>query len=318
MYPQVYPVPEKIDFEANKYKELDLPTDGFITEIILKVKINVTTSADGATPNEDALARLIKRVEVRSGETSFYTAPDGRFLKWVNYYEFGDVAEDSLPTAADVTQDVKATYVIHLGFESSDKFDPTVVIPAEVLSSLKIQVLWGSASDLGTGYTINSGEIEVILHRLVLEKNEVPEDIFPRGYVEPRFNVADQPINATYSDLGLQVNAPIGNVIRRTWLMVVDNSDNRTNTDVSEVGVKDETRNVYLLKNSLDAIRYTDKLQYRLSQIVDGFAVIDAEDLSGLPIGFDTSEDYKPGDLKVGFTTTTTGGRIKLIFEQLT
>lgn len=318
MIQQVYPVPVKIPFEANTPKELDLPTDGFITHIDLKMKLNVTTDAtSGGTPNEDALARILKRVEVYSGEKWFYACRDGRFIKYNNFYEYGDVSEDALPTAAGVTQDVLALYRIHLGLEYSDNFDPTVVIPAEELNDLKMSVLWGAASDLGSGYTINSGEIEVILYRLLLESGEKPEDIFIEGYVEPRSNVIDAPIDDVVSDLGFQKNLPIGNVIRRIWLLIVDSNDNKSNTDVTEVGVKDENRNVWITRNSLDALRYTDKLQYRLKSLVDGFTVIDGEELSGIPLGLDTSEGFKVGDLKLGFTTTTTGGRIKAVIEQL-
>ena len=70
---------ETIPFVANKQKSIDIPTQGFITRIELLLRLNVTTDSGGATPNEDAIARIIKSMRIEyPGQKTYFAIPDGR------------------------------------------------------------------------------------------------------------------------------------------------------------------------------------------------------------------------------------------------
>ena len=308
---------QTIPFEANAAKVINLEPSGFITGIDLLLKLNVTTDAtNGGTPAEDAIARILKRIQIFSGKNIYFYVRDGRILKFRNVYQFKKVKEDALPTAAGVTQDVYALYKIRLGLEPTDPFDSSVVIPAEVLPSLSLEVLWGSAADLGSGYTINSGEIKLTIYKLQLDAGEKPHDIFPEGFVEPRFSVDEIAIDQVLSDLGFERNIPVGNVLHKIWLLQLDSADNRSDEEVSEVGIKDELNNIVPYRKDWKTLQSGDMMEYGLDQEYKGVAVIDLEELSGVPIGLDT-EQYKAGQLKLAFTTLKTGGKVHAVYEQL-
>ena len=306
---------EKIPFEANAFKVLKLPRVGFVTRIELLLRLNVTTDPNnGGTPKEDALARILKsvRIEVPGGDI-FFGVPDGRLLKLRNIIQFGKVHESDLPTAAGVTEDVYGKYIIHFGKNYTDPFDPTVVVPAEDIPDWQLYVLWGDASDLGSGYTINSGEITVTIQRI---KEDEPGEIFEFTPVMPVQTPVEISIDETVSELGLQHDIPIGNVLDQILILVVDSNDNKSDGEVSEVGVlKPKERRI---PYRIDWKTLTTKVEhdYGLQSYIPGFGVIDGEDIADTPIGLDLSM-AEVGDYKLGFSTLRTGGKIKLVYEQL-
>ena len=307
---------ETIPFKASAKRSIDLPTQGYITRIELLLHLNVTTDSGGATPNEDALARILDSIRLEyPGHKTYFACPDGRLLKYKNYLDLGRIAEDSLPTSASVTQDVYAKYNIYWGFNPRDPFDPSVVVPAEELSNLRLTVLWGDASSLGAGYTINLGEIIVTIRRYDLESGETKA--FARR-IEPRMESVEKNIEEAVSDLGFQINVPVGLVLRETLIMVTDSADNRSDEEVSEYGViftkLDQTPYRVNWKSHVREI-YTDR---RLDQKITGLGVLYWRNIAkrGQEIGFDASP-YKFGDIALGFSTVSTGGKIRAMFYQL-
>ena len=316
---QTVTLTRKIPFQAGQEVTFKLDTVGYITRIELLLRLNVTTDAtNGGVPAEDALARIIKslRVEVPGGRP-FFAVPDGRILKYMNVKDLGKVYEDALPTAAGVTADVYAKYYVYFGFEPADPFDPTVVIPARRLSDLQMVVRWGDATDLGTGYTINDGEITVTLRRIVLEADESEEDIWPEGINQPVMQPSELTIDAVKGELGLQDNLPTGNVLREAMILVLDSADNRSDAEVSEVGIViPETQEKPFRVEWRTLVRET-AMDAGLDAPVAGFAVIDFEDVAGHPIGLDLSM-AEAGEWKLGFSTLRTGGRIKITYLMVT
>lgn len=307
---------ETIPFVANKQKSIDLPTQGFITRIELLLHLNVTTDSGGATPNEDALARLIRSMRIEyPGRKTYFAIPDGRLLKYKNYIDLKQVAEDDLPTSASVTQDIYAKYNIYWGLNPKDPFDPSVVVPAERLSNLRLSVLWGDATDLGTGYTINNGEIIVTIRRYDLEREG--ERAFEK-LVEPRMESAEKSIDEKKSDLGFQINVPIGLVLRETLILITDSADNRSDAEVDEYGViftkLDQTPYKVNWKSHVREL-YED---LKLKEQIAGLGVLYWRNIArhGEELGFDASR-YKYGDIALGFTTAQTGGKIRAVFYQL-
>jgi hypothetical protein len=45
--------------------------------------------------------------------------------------------------------------------------------------------------------------------------------------------------------------------------------------------------------------------------------MLDAEDISGFPVGMDLS-GFAVGDVKIGFSTTRAGGTIKIAYQMFT
>lgn len=306
---------QTIDYEANKQKSLDLPTQGYITRIELLLHLNVTTDAtSGGSPNEDALARIVESVRLEHpGKKTFFWVNDGRFLKYKNVIDFKQVAEDELPTSAGVTQDVYAKYYIYWGFKPRDPFDQSIVLPAEELPNLRLTIKWGDETSLGTGYTINYGDITVTIRRLDVERGErIPV------LVEPRMEAVEKPIDEIKTDLGFQIKAPVGLVNRESLILVLDSSDNRSDSEVSEYGIVftklDQTPYRVNWKGHVREV-YMDK---ELKEQIAGLGLFYWRNIArpGEELGFDAT-GYGVDDIVFGFTTSRTGGSVKIVTYQL-
>jgi len=308
-----------IDFAASSVKEVKLPTEGIVTRYDAILKLNVTTDAtEGGTPKEDALMRIIKWLRIEGpGAKTYFAVSDGRLLKYRAIYDFGKFKEDDLPTAAGVTADVRALIPIYFGINPLDRFDTSTVIPALRLSELVMRVLWGAASDLGSGYTINSGQLDIIQYALVPEEGEPLSRFFPSGIPATRMEATTIDINELKSDLGLKHDVPTGDVLYRSLIMITDSADNRSDDEVSEIGVVVEKERFIPLRIPWKLLGDRDVVDYGLDSRITGVAMLDWEEVSGIPLGVDMS-GLAEGDVKLGFTTVATGGKIYIMHEMKT
>ena len=280
----------KIPFEANAWKTLKLPEYPGITQIDLLVKLNISTDAtNGGTPAADAPWSILKNIQIVKGG-KYPIQATGWLLHVKNYYEHGGyIRADSLPTAAGATADVYFELVIHPGYYPERKDDLTVGINAADEETY-LQVLWGDASDLGTGYTINSGEIVVTVWHVPGAK--------PRSL--PAWEITEKTIDQTYSDLSLYVDLPVNKLIHKAVIDIRDSSGARSDSVVTEIGlVKTVPQKTELHRISYDAQKNDDRRRYRVDPLT-GEIVFDM-----LEVGY---LDIKGVDwLKLAFSTGATG-----------
>ena len=308
-----------IPFEAGAIKDLALPRQGYITHLDAILRLKVSTGADGGTPKTDGLWRVLKwlRIEGPAAKT-YYAFRDGRIQKFKQILEYsGNFHEDPLPTEASVTKEVRAHIRIHTGFNPLDNFDPTVPIPAVDLNSLSLSVLWGDASDLGSGYTIDEGELKLTMYQILFDSEEEKRDWYPEGPAEPRYEAVEKSIDEVKTNLGFDFDLPTGYVLVKTLVMVVSSGDDYSDEEVTEYGVKFPKENMIPLRIDWRQGQYEDRARYSLLQTLAGRIVVDYEELTGNPLGIDMS-DKQTGDVKLGFTTAKTGGKVSLMHVQVT
>lgn len=235
----VYTLTDKHTFTANTTTTVDLPENTYITQIDCQIKLNVTPGSSVST-KEDHFGRIIDACSIKASRArTFFDVSDGRQWQWWNYMVYeGQLALDALPAAGGSATDIYGMFRIHLGFDPTDPFDPSVVIPGPHVSNLEHRITWGSASDLGTGFTINSGEMTLTVYELSLEPGETEASIWTQGLVDPRVEARTIDIDAVYSNLSLTDDVPVGDILYQSLVMVVDSSDNRSDSEVSAVGVK--------------------------------------------------------------------------------
>lgn len=305
---------QKIPVKEGQSVSYRLPTRGYVTRYELLLRLNVSTGSGGGTPKEDALFRFIKslRIEYPGGKI-YYGVPDGRLIKYKNILDFGGrIREDPLPTSADTTIDVYAKMILNWGFEPTDAFDASVVIPAGELSDLYLTISFGTSADLGSGYTINEGDITVTARYISGDKDL----IFPEGYNIPVCTPIELDINEVKSDLQIRDDLPVGNVLRESLILVVDNNDNRSNQEVSEVGLIIPAERKIPYRINWITLNSQIRHDYGLDKEIPGIGVIDYEDVSGLPLGLDMTEE-SPGSWQLGFSSLRTGGKIKIMHLQV-
>jgi len=201
----------------------------------------VITPGTSVTPKEDGLARILSSAKIRAaGQESFFEISDGRQWWFWDYFRYeGQVRKDSLPSAGAGQSTVYMMLPIHLGFMPRDPFDPTIVIPSAELSNLKLYITWGQNSSLGTGFTIGTAtKFSVTIHELTLDPGDVKSDIWRGGLLAPAMESRKSDIASTYSNLGWEDEVPVGGTLFQTVIMIVDSSNDRSSSYISQLGVK--------------------------------------------------------------------------------
>ena len=206
------------------------------------------------------------------------------------------------------------TLPIHWGINPADRFDRSIVLPAVNLTNLVAKITWGSASDLGTGYTIDASNSKVYLniYEITLEPSETEEMLFPNGLVSPRFEAVEKSIDAVYSNLGFEIETPVGDYLYETAIIVLNSSGNRSDSDVSEVAVNFPKARSTPFEYDWQPLKAFTRSHYLVTSDVTGATLLPWELVSGRWSGLDARYAAK-GDIKLKFTTAASGGKILLL-----
>jgi len=310
---------DEIRFIENNTDRVRLPTTGYITELSCTLHVTYSTGAS-PVPNEDAFLRLIKgiRITATGGRTYFDMQGGREWFFWNSLHYKSKLRYDPIttdPNQTDVTAQIELP--IHFGITNYfDPFDPSIVIPAVDESSLNLEVDWGNSADLGTDYTIdpNNTYISITMSYLLVDN---PELVWSKGIVKPIFEEIIVEIDSTYSNLALERSLTVGVFAKELMIMVTDASDNRSDYDVKEVGIKFPKVPATPYREDWYSIVNKNKRRFELDQPFKGIALIPMSDLTGNPFGADLTT-LNPNDIQLGFTTRVAGGKIRILQISLT
>jgi hypothetical protein len=306
-------------YAANAVTRVRLPLSGYITHIDAVLVANATATGVVA-PNEDPYGRLIRSMRIRaSGARSFVDFSDGRQWQYYNHFQYrGQLQADALPTGVTAAADYRALFPIHLGTFPSDVFDTSVPIPAVETTDLVMEITWGTGLDLApANLTLNSARLELTVYEIALAPGEKRSLIWKKGLVVPRFEPRIIPVTASFANLGLTDDLPVGDTLHRTVLMFMDTSVDprgvRSNALVNRVGVRfPKLRETPWERETFQFVAESQR-KYDLAAPVVGAAQLDGMQLSGRAVGLDLTKAVT-GDAQNGFTTTiagaVTGGQI--------
>lgn len=310
MYKNVYPITDSLDFTASTTKNIDIPQSGYITELSFLFTIRVT-AAGGASANNDALARLINAARLTaSGAKNYFDISDGRQWYYWQFFNYeGQISGDSLPSAGS-SSDVTLALKIHWGLNPYMDTDRTIILPSPELQNIKMELDWGSASDLGTGYTISASDskAEVTVTELALESGELRESVWP-SLLSPRFQARELAISATATNLGKEDDVPVGDVLYQTTGIILDSSGDRTNSNVTEIGVKFPKERRTPFKRKFNELRAYSRTKFRTTSTVTGVYMLPWEVITDKEKGIDL-RTAQTGDVKLGHTVAVGSGTI--------
>jgi len=314
------PIVETAEYSSGATKSIDVELRGYVTQIDVMIKLNITADSTATPKSDDTLLRAVKSLKfTSSGATDFFSVRDLREAWWLSYIKTqGRVYADTLSAGAMSATDKYIQFTIHPGSNFGNAYDLTRCIPLRGLSNVQFQVTWGSDSDLGTGYTINSGELSIVVYTKFLEKGESEADAFKGlSYImRPRYTpVLYQPGSATYASYGFSQNIPTGAYVRDIFLLVLSSGDVRSNADVTQFQIADNLGNVPLkVDNFTQYVRSTAQRFY-LHEVNAGVVMVPLKDISGKDFGLDLV-GANLGDWKIEFTTAATNGKIHTVYEQ--
>jgi len=318
MLTQSYELSSYHTYSANDKTTIDLPEEGYITRLDCLLTLNITAGTS-VSAEEDFLARIIKSCRIKAaGARNFFDISDGRVWYWWNYFkQEGQVQFDSAPDANTAAADYYALFTIHWGYNWRDPFDTTVVIPAVNLSNLQMELEWGAATDLGSGFTVNSGTMKITVYEVTLEPGETEQKIWPAGLINPRFDHRQKTPTSTYSNLGFRDEVPTGDVLYETLVMILDSSDDRTDSDITEIGVDFPKQRRTPISWNWRLRKARSRAHYRVPSDVTGVTLFPWSDVSGREAGIDLV-NAQVGDVRMGFTVATANGEINLLHIMMT
>lgn len=304
---------EKLTFVSGGSSKVDLvlAPSSFTTEILLLLKANITTLA--AVLKQDPLIKLIKTFAVK-GSTQTYldiTNP----ISLASYVKIRGDRYQQDTIAASATADYYAILPIHVGVgESNNPMDISVVLPDSTdTASLKIEVQWGVAADLGTGVTINSAEIQVVQSYLSLSPEQIGA-AFRTGVRVPKMTMEIVDLASLQSNLGARFDPPPKSLVNKTIFTAVDSNAVTSNAQISEIGIINtvSTRQPFKLPFML-AVQQT-MAENQLLVMPTGIVSIDWGKIpGGTPdVGYDTRK-VASRELQIGATVVATGGKAHLL-----
>lgn len=329
MLNHTYQLSDTLDYTANTTVKVDIPETGYIAEIILLMELAITPDSV-VSAAQDALARIIDSIKITAaGGKNYFSVEDGRQALYLAYHQYqGQLLHDALPSAGAGATTVRMVIPIHFGLDPFDPFDKSIVIPAAELSNLKLEVTWGAASDLGTGFTVGTSRIRILVRELTLEKGETRDKIWPGGINVPLYESRSIDIVSTASNLGLTDEIPVGSMLHSVLGIVVDSSNDRSDVNVTEIGTKypklalEEYRvdNMYALKamNRKQFLLPGTIIGQPTNWLSDlaGCFLFRFEEVTGRAIGMDLATAMS-GDVLLGFTVSVGSGKILLLYRSI-
>ena len=318
----VYPLTSYHTYAADTTTQVDLPDQGYITQIDCLLHLNVTPDTAVTPFATDDLIRIISSSEVKGARArTFFDINDARLWYYWNYFNYeGQLRCDSLPAGGAGATDVYCNFTIHLGFDVTDPFDKSVVIPARNVRNLKHNVSWGSASDLGTGFTVNSGDMKLTVYEVVLPSGTLESEVWPNGFINPRMESRTHTIANAYSNLSLVEEVPVGDIMYQAVVMVTGTvgglATERNDVDITELAVKFPGRRSTPYEYAWQGLKSRTRTLYRTPADVAGVTMIPWEDLGAGPLGLDLTPN-QVGDCELRFTTAaalSTGAKLHYLY----
>jgi hypothetical protein len=305
---------DSIPFSANATSNILLPLNGYVSHVDCLLDFNASAGA-GATPAQDGLLRIIKAARMTaSGIQAAFDINGGRQWYYYNLPSYPHAVNEDLP-AASSSSDVRVLLPIHFGIFPGEDFDKSGVVPLRDLSNAKFSVDWGAASDIGSGYTINSGVMRLTMYEWDLLFGESKADLWPAGIPFARYEARSKTINTTFSNLGFKDDVPVGAVLKAIGILVLNGSNDRSDTTVTEAGVLfEKTRATPIKLRWIDANRKL-RSKYRIPVPITGVGRFDLPDLTS-GVGIDLT-NAQVGDVRIGFTVGSGAGSVQLVYFSL-
>lgn len=320
---QIYPRPihiGSIDFVSGAKKSLDLPRDGRVTQYNLRLRYTVTNGGVAPVgPLFQALARLIRRVDIRLGGRDLVCTASGEMLAFRAQYEWGQPAkgmDDNIP----------------LGIAAVTAFDVVIPIPrvlprcrtplftADELRLVKqatMEITWGNAdcSDLFTtpnGAAISAVSLDVeaeYLMNVALDRTQ--PNTWPRVRYLTEIN---QDVNATNNDLTVTIDGQNSLLFRS--LAIASLSDNiGDNTPLDAGGVKVTTGADTLMDRQAVGIQGKNRIEFSLPSLITGAYYHPFTDFGDVSQAINTSPTNITADLKARFNIVKGAGVQQLILS---
>lgn len=264
---------------------LELP--GYYCDMLLKFSLVLDTGST-VSPATDWDAKIVQDLVVKPTNLKpFLELDDARQLKYENFLRaHGALYIPDLPAENLEDQPVAWQYHIHPGDSFLDRYDISDIIATRGLSNLSFSMRWGSDSDLGTGYIIKSGKVELVISYAVLQPGITELRTFPGmpalagrvaipSFWQPQWRVVRFPeIKAEYKSLTYEKDFLNGFFLREVLMMFLDKTNAFRDDLVTQLQITDKEGYEYFIKD-LTELELENMEDFELTSPLVGIAWID-------------------------------------------
>ena len=239
-------------YVKNQQFDLDLITARNITFLKGTLAMNYTTGSAAPTAIEDGVAKLVQNLSLHyngGSEKPIQVLSLQQLVLYGQHLMYNRLRNDQPPVATSATGNSYVDFIISPSLDPMDPQDPAYCIPGEApsINTMKVTGQWGNSANVwsgGTNGTINSATLSINEEAgwsfgpdVNAAKSALGVD--PNGYVYmPLWLTSSEAFSGAYSGLGLGVKFPTDVIVRRIFLIVKDNSGDRSNSIVSEFSVR--------------------------------------------------------------------------------
>ena len=258
-----------------------------ITGLYLDVRLNVTTSAS-ITTFGDNYDRVISNLTLSGGGHTFFNLTD----MITPYHHFRRVLGGFAPkrpasiASGQTSTTIQFVYWIPFGVcpvvydQATGKlrrnpWDLTGGIPPQGNGNLLLTGAWGAAAAQGTGFTINSGQVDVYYDGVLPEGGDPVEAWSPRAF--PAWTMDSPSLAATSGAFASSENVPVGHFAQFITAVTRDGSNTpRSNDVLNSVQLQDVLGGNTVIQYGGQAGANADYLAAELiSQLGAGFPIAD-------------------------------------------
>ena len=303
---------------------LDLPRNRFIQKIYGHLRVVGDTDA-AVTPDEDAIAALISSIRVVvNGDDARVSAPLIDLYHYTRQRSRNTGLQNSLLTTVSQSNVVigECDFAITFATEQDEHLnaeDVSALLPAHEASSLSIEVNFAGAAALGTGYTVDSGSLEISIKEFALTPEEVAEVIVPGKYWVYYLTGFDNTIAAQSVNFDNVVNPPIGKILRRTMLTSIRNGVRVNGVFDAQTGlyeyefVDSRKGDIPVIRQSWDNSQLQDRLEYGIDPPT-GITIADFVEIGNID-----ARGYSQGQIELKFNNQSPTGvtSLRILNEQL-
>jgi len=285
-------------------KEIDLPRGAVLDAIMLRATITLANGGGSAvTPTYGQALNTITEIRLMGNGSDVHYALSGNDAAIMNWYDkhgqtVNPDASSGVEIAASGTGDVEVLLTLDAG-------DILALLKDSLTLSIETQTATGVA-DL----TLSALSVEVTVDEDVYASLDELKGVYGQSLelaAEPKVVVKSESFS-TLSELSEILELPVGTLLRRGFVQILDSSGDRSNSVATKIGIKaasPEERDLYAI--SFGTAQLLDKQEYDVSDYVDGVAVIDyTQEITNDGLGL-KGWRYNKGDMVLTAKTSAAG-----------
>lgn len=313
-----------------KVDKIALPKDHLIQRIIIDVSgdVDITTGVlveDAGMALFDEIKLTVTEGKSNGGGNNNYITLSGVDLFFINYFDYQEELEETIPSANGTNSEVSFQLCIDFRLAKKDPEDWSVSIPSYDKSTITLSLSW---VDLATGYLSSGGSNCALTARLTLIEG-IPdtEEEFEAFKQNPKLTLnstATVYANSTGKEKRNQ-DISVGALMRRLFYFTRTNAGVRSDAQINTITLRTLRDGFYYESARWDSIQAEDKMMYHVraydgNRTVTGLTIFDwargAVDETGRVLGLDLT-GLKSGDFKLEVDKASAQPAVRWIQENV-